>query len=176
MYQNFFIKKRLVFGCGNPLFGDDGFGPAVIEHLEQHHEIPENAEILDAGTSIRDILFDIVLSVHKPDQIVIIDAFNQHKSIPGEIFEINVNDIPLNKISDFSLHQFPTTNMLKELSEETGIDVQVFVVGTDLLPEQVQPGLSKPVQQAIPLMCKKIMLTLNSPVITQKKAPVHSLI
>lgn len=27
-------KSVLVLGCGNILFGDDGFGPAVVEHLQ----------------------------------------------------------------------------------------------------------------------------------------------
>ncbi len=55
-------KPCLIFGCGNPLFGDDGFGPKVIEHIEKHHEIPGYAACIDVGTSIRDILFDILLS------------------------------------------------------------------------------------------------------------------
>lgn len=161
MYQNFFNKERLVFGCGNPFFGDDGFGPMVIEYLENTHEIPKNTEVLDAGTSIRDILFDILLSEKKPRQIVIIDAIDRPGAFPGEIFEIDVNEIPMNKISDFSLHQFPTTNMLKELNEATGIDVRVFVVQTDVLPEQVQPGLSIAVQEAVPMMCRKVLNTLQ---------------
>ncbi len=170
MYQNFFSKKRLVFGCGNPFFGDDGFGPAVIEHLESHHEIASIVEVLDAGTSIRDILFDLLLSENRPDQIVIVDAMDQPGKVPGDLSEIDINQIPMNKTSDFSLHQFPTTNMLKELSEATGIDVRVFVVQTDELPEQVRPGLSPAVKKAVPLMCHKIMETLDHPVKKMKKS------
>jgi len=171
MYQNFFSKERLVFGCGNPFFGDDGFGPAVIEHLEEHHEIGENIEVLDAGTSIRDILFDILLSESKPEQIIIIDAIDRDGVTPGEILEIDAGEIPLNKTSDFSLHQFPTTNMLKELSDATAIDVRVFVVQTDELPDKVAPGLSPAVQKAVPLMCKRVMETLHSPVIKLSTSP-----
>ena len=169
MYQNFFSKKRLVFGCGNPFFGDDGFGPAVIDHLESHHEIAPAVEVLDAGTSIRDILFDLLLSKDRPDQIVIVDAMDRPGAVPGELFEIDVEEIPLEKRSDFSLHQFPTTNMLKELSEATGIDVRVFVVQTGELPEQVAPGLSPAVRQAVPRMCRKIMEILEGPV--EKSVP-----
>lgn len=164
MYQNFFNKERLVFGCGNPFFGDDGFGPAVIEHLEKNHDIASTVEVLDAGTSIRDILFDLLLSEKRPDQIVIVDAMDQPGKIPGDLSEIYIHQIPMNKTSDFSLHQFPTTNMLKELSEATGIDVRVFVVQTDALPQQVSPGLSPAVAEAVPAMCHKIMETLNTPI------------
>ncbi|MBF0201338.1 MAG: hydrogenase maturation protease [Desulfamplus sp.] len=163
MYQDFFTKKRLVFGCGNPFFGDDGFGPSVIEHIEEHYQISRDTGILDAGTSIRDILFDILLSENRPEQIIIIDAVDLPGRCPGEIFEIDVNDIPVNKTSDFSLHQFPTTNMLKELGESTGIDVRVFAVQVESLPEKVAPGLSGPVRESIPVMCRRIMDTLSKP-------------
>ncbi len=160
MYQTLFEKEVLVFGCGNPLFGDDGFGPAVIAHLEEHHAIPENCEILDAGTSIRDILFDMLLLPRRPKKIIIVDAVNFEEHPAGEIFEIHVNDIPQNKTSDFSLHQFPTTNMLRELNEGTEIDVRVFVVQTQPLPDEVAPGLSDAVEKAIPGMCDKILTTI----------------
>jgi coenzyme F420 hydrogenase subunit delta len=29
-------KPIIIFGCGNILFGDDGFGPAVAEELQQN--------------------------------------------------------------------------------------------------------------------------------------------
>jgi coenzyme F420 hydrogenase subunit delta len=112
-------KPCLVFGCGNPLFGDDGFGPKVIEYLEAHHSMPEHAACMDIGTSIRDILFDILLSENKPRQIIVIDAADKKGKTPGEIFEISVDAIDAKKTSDFSLHQFPTTNMLKELKDHT---------------------------------------------------------
>ena len=60
-------KKILIFGCGNILLGDDGFGPAVIEELEKNYQIPEHVFIIDAGSSIREFLFNIALDEVKPD-------------------------------------------------------------------------------------------------------------
>ena len=57
-----FEKSILIFGCGNILWGDDGFGPAVIAHLKEHYLLPDDVLALDVGTSIRDILFDLILS------------------------------------------------------------------------------------------------------------------
>ena len=34
-----FDQAILIFGCGNTLWGDDGFGPAVIEHLHRHCQV-----------------------------------------------------------------------------------------------------------------------------------------
>jgi len=161
MIEHIHTKPCLVFGCGNPLFGDDGFGPAVIKHLEAHHTIPEHAACMDTGTCIRDILFDILLSENRPRQIVVIDAAEKEGKKPGEIFEISVDDINSKKTSDFSLHQFPTTNMLKELKEQTNVDVRVLVAQIQHIPEEIDPGISEPVIAAIPEMCLQVMDIIN---------------
>ncbi len=58
MIRELFTKPILIFGCGNVLFGDDGFGPAAIEHLHQHHDLPETIMAEDVGTSIGGCLGD----------------------------------------------------------------------------------------------------------------------
>jgi coenzyme F420 hydrogenase subunit delta len=157
MIEHIHTKPCLVFGCGNPLFGDDGFGPAVIEHLEAHHTIPDYAACMDTGTCIRDILFDILLSENRPRQIIVIDAAEKEGKQPGEIFEISVDDIDSKKTSDFSLHQFPTTNMLKELKEQTNVDVRVLVAQIQHIPEEINPGISETVMSAVPEMCCRVI-------------------
>ncbi|MFP4650070.1 MAG: hydrogenase maturation protease [Desulfobacterales bacterium] len=147
----------LILGCGNPLFGDDGFGPGVIEHLELNHRLPEHAACIDAGTGVRDILFDILLSEKKPSRILIIDASSQEGRSPGEISEIDIENISPEKTSDFSLHQFPTTNMLKELRDSTEVDVRVLVVEPEYIPDEIRPGISAAVSAAVPEMCLRIM-------------------
>ncbi|MFW6334831.1 MAG: hydrogenase maturation protease [Desulfosalsimonas sp.] len=150
-------RPCLILGCGNPLFGDDGFGPGVIEHLELNHRLPEHAACIDAGTGVRDILFDILLSEKKPSRILIIDASSQEGRSPGEISEIDIENISPEKTSDFSLHQFPTTNMLKELRDSTEVDVRVLVVEPEYIPDEIRPGISAAVSAAVPEMCRRIM-------------------
>ena len=154
-------KQRLVFGCGNPLFGDDGFGAQVIEYLLSNYTLPKDTACLDVGTAIRDMLFDILLSPQKPGQIIIVDAMDLKGGVPGRIYEIDVDQIQPEKICDFSLHQFPTTNMLKEMQEGTSIDVRILVVQTEVLPEEVHVGLSPAVAAAVPEMCKRITMMID---------------
>jgi coenzyme F420 hydrogenase subunit delta len=161
MIDSIHSKECLIFGCGNPLFGDDGFGPGVIEHLQRYHQLPEDTACMDAGTAVRDILFDILLSEKKPRQIVIVDASEQEGILPGVISEIDVDDISIKKTSDFSLHQFPTTNMLKELKMYTNVDIRVLVVQPEYIPEQIEPGISEPVAAAVPEMCRQIMAIIS---------------
>lgn len=82
-------KKILILGCGNILFGDDGFGPYVAEELRKNYKLPENAGVINAGSAVRSILFDIALSEKKPEKIIIIDAIDAGKT-PGEIFELPI--------------------------------------------------------------------------------------
>jgi coenzyme F420 hydrogenase subunit delta len=152
----------LILGCGNPLIGDDGFGPAVIQHLEEHYRLPDTVAAIDCGTSIRDILFDILLSPQKPRKMIIVDVTDTAGRAAGEIREIDIDQIRPEKISDFSLHQFPTTNMLKEIKEETPIDVKVFVAQVAGMPSEVKPGLSDPVRAAVAPMCERILLEIGS--------------
>ena len=153
-------KKRYVFGCGNPLFGDDGFGPAVIEYLEAYCPIPEDTACIDAGTSIRGILFDLLLGEDKPLQIILVDALDFPGRRPGEVFQIDVEAISPAKIADFSPHQFPTINMLQEIRDYTNIDVRVLVAQIEAIPDEVRPGLSVALQQAVEPMCRLILQTL----------------
>ena len=56
----------LIFGCGNILFGDDAFGPKTIDHFNEKYELPIGALALNVETSIRGLLFNLVLSDKKP--------------------------------------------------------------------------------------------------------------
>ena len=150
-------KPCLIFGCGNSLFGDDGFGPAVIDCLQADYDLPAYAACIDAGTAIRDILFDILLSEKRPRQIIIVDSSESAGQVPGEISEIDVDGINPKKVSDFSLHQFPTTNMLKEIKSYTNVDVRVLVARAEVIPPEIQPGISDAVQAAVPEMCHRVL-------------------
>jgi coenzyme F420 hydrogenase subunit delta len=161
MVRELFDKSALVFGCGNILFGDDGFGPAVVKHLLDNYPLPEDVLVLDVGTSIRDLLFDLVLSEKKPQKIIIIDAVDHPDRRPGEIFEIPVEAISPKKTADFSLHQFPTVNMLQELKEHTRVEIHVVVAQVQEIPEEVRPGLSPAVAGAIKDAAAQILYILG---------------
>ena len=140
-------KPVLVAGCGNLLFGDDGFGCAVIEHLERQGA-PEEVCLADGGTGIRKLLFTLCLSPLRPRRLLIVDAIDAGRE-PGEWFEIDPSEIPAVKLDDFSLHQIPTSNLLRELREQAGIEVRVLVCQTGPLPDEIAPGLSEPVRRAV---------------------------
>ncbi|MGB2603076.1 MAG: hydrogenase maturation protease [Candidatus Sulfotelmatobacter sp.] len=146
---DFCRKPIVVLGIGNVLFGDDGFGCAVVDSLESHCQIPETVCLLDAGTGVRKLLFTLCLSPARPQRLLIIDAIDAGRT-PGEIFEIDPAEIPPVKLDDFSMHQLPTSNLLRELQETCGVEVRVLACQTGPLPEEISQGLSTAVRRAVP--------------------------
>jgi len=154
---DFCRKPTLVLGIGNILFGDDGFGCAVVDYVERHRGVPESVCLLDAGTSVRKLLFTLCLSPVRPRRLLIIDAIDARRT-PGELFELDPSDIPPVKLDDFSMHQLPTSNLLRELQESCGVQVRVLACQTGPLPEQISPGLSPELEAALPRAADWLLL------------------
>ncbi len=151
-----YIKARvLVLGCGNLLFGDDGFGPELARFYPQNHELPDDVVVRDAHTSVKNLLFDILLSEVAPKLIVIVDAVDKQRE-PGEVFEIELEEIPLIKRDDFSMHQMPTSDLLAEIKALGRSDIKILVCQVKDIPPEVAVGMSEPIRKAIPEACKII--------------------
>lgn len=148
MGSDWYDKSILILGCGNVLIGDDGFGVAVARHLLDNFTIPADVCVFDAGTSVREILFDAILSDKKPSKVVIVDAMDCSRE-PGELFALDIGSIPTIKLDDFSMHQIPTSNLLRELRDHCGIEVIVIACQVANACDSVNPGLSTPVEAAV---------------------------
>ncbi len=147
----------MILGCGNILLGDDGFGPAVIARL---HEIgvPEAVQAIDVGTSIREQLLDYLLDPRlRPQLLVVVDAAYQGGLAPGTLWSCHPRELSAGKVHDFSLHQFPTVNLLSELAVETGMQVVLVLAQAATLPETIAPGLSPAMARAVEQACQLIL-------------------
>ena len=160
--EDLFTKPILIFGCGNILVGDDGFGPAVIEHLLANFDLPSEVAALDAGTGIREILFDLVLMAKKPEVIFIVDAAFESGRRPGEIFEMDISRIEPEKVNDFSVHMFPSINLLNDLQEGAGVKIRVLAVQAEGMPDEIRQGLSDAVKAAVPEACQWLVRQITS--------------
>ena len=141
-------KRILILGCGNGLCGDGGFGPAVARRCRDECAIPSDVSVLNTGTSVRNILFDVLLAAERPAKIIILDAIDGGRE-PGEIFELDLDAYPTHKIDDFSMHQVPTSNLLRELRDLGGVEVSVLACQVAYIPEEVRPGLSEAVEVSV---------------------------
>jgi len=154
--------STMVFGCGNIIMGDDGYGPAVVDQLNDRYRLPEDIQAVDVGTCVREYLFDYLLTEEgRPEKIIILDAVDFTDRTPGEVFQILPAQIPAKKIHDFSLHQFPTVNLLQELEQHTGIQVMILAAQIEYIPEEISPGLSPAMAGAVSKACEKISQILS---------------
>ena len=150
--------KIVVFGCGNILIGDDGFGPAVIAELQTMDDLPPDVILEDVGTGIREYLFDYILAPElAPKTLIILDAVEIENRRPGEVFTITPDTIPAKKIHDFSLHQFPTVNLLWELAEHTGSEVCIIAAQVEHIPDEISPGLTPTMERAVERASREVL-------------------
>ncbi len=152
---SFCSARVLILGVGNVLFSNDGFGPEVIDYLTRHYVIPDDVDIIDVGTGARKVLFTVSLSETRPQEIVIVDAVDWGNEI-GSVSEIPVESLPITKVDDFSLHQVPTSNMLRELQDDCGVKVTVIVCDVGEIPQVIEPGLSSEIEAAVHVAAQKI--------------------
>ncbi len=150
-----FCRARiLILGVGNILFGDDGFGPEVVARLEREYALPDDVCAMDAGTGVRKILFTLALSPSRPEHVIVVDAVDRN-GIRGQVTEISLEDIPAQKVDDFSMHQAPTSNLLREL-RDSGTRVTVLACDVGHVPAEIRMGLSPAVAEAVSISCRQI--------------------
>ncbi len=156
-----YCKRRiLVMGAGNILFGDDGFGPAVIEELGRRKGRPKDLYLLDVGSSARGILFNILLSEKIPEVLIIVDSMTRQKAKkkPGTVLEVGLEDLGAEKSDDFQFHYVPTSNMLLDLRDQRGMTVIIIACVVKEIPkEQMFMGLSDPVKAAVPVAADMVL-------------------
>jgi len=152
---NYCRSRVLILGCGNVLFGDDGFGPVVIEHLTENYAMPDRVCAMDVGTGVRDLLCTVALSPVRPQKIVVVDAVDIGRE-PGQMVMAPIEDVAAAKAGSYSLHALPTTSLLKDLKECCQVDILLVAVQPDSIPESVRPGLSQQLRYAIAPVCDYI--------------------
>ncbi len=162
MIDDILNKTVLILGCGNVLFGDDGFGPEMIAHLEAHYTLPETVLAQDIGTGLRDFLFDLMIAPTKPKRIFILDAICLPDRKAGELFEIDLEQLSAGKPHGGFFHQFPTLGQLQELKGLTGVEFRILAVQTGEFPDTVRPGFSPEVKEAIPRACDWLIKEIGS--------------
>ena len=88
---NLMLQSEIVIvGCGNPLFGDDGFGPAVIEEMEKI-TLPDNVTIQDGGAGAPHFIFNF-LNPEVTKKLIVVDIADFNAK-PGSISRITGKDL-----------------------------------------------------------------------------------
>ena len=92
--MDYLTKENLILGCGNPLFGDDGFGPEFVRKLkdEKIEDKFHNLAVIDCGSGISPFLNLINSSKHKIKNLYIIDC-GDFKGKLGDVLVLDGKEI-----------------------------------------------------------------------------------
>ncbi|MDR2623261.1 MAG: coenzyme F420-reducing hydrogenase, FrhD protein [Methanobrevibacter sp.] len=146
--------ETLVVGCGNVLFKDDGFGPCVINKLEDHFvdkSMPDETMFVDAGTGATHFIF--TLPDEKWKKLIVVDVV-EFNAEPGTVKKFSPYDMP--KGTYQNAHTWPVEEPLHELAK----NIEVVIIGCkpkEISAPDVEMGLTKPVEKAIPKAINMIL-------------------
>lgn len=141
----------VIAGCGNPVFADDGFGPAVAEELSQF-ALPGNVKAVDAGLCGPQFIFSL-LDPAVTRKLIIIDIVD-FGAKPGAITLLRPRDFPTRCLGN---------SYYGGIMESLGqIDPAIELIILGCQPKSVPApemllGLSEEVHAAIPKVVRIIL-------------------
>ena len=146
-----YFKEIMVLGCGNILFGDDGFGYHVIEKLKNllTEEEKKRVALVDAGTGAPQQVLSLIDETTKTKKIIVVDTIDYNLK-PGEIKVLKIEDLPDPEHSRLDIHNWPLSNILRKVCERYNIDLLVIGCQGKYVPKpDVYIGLSKEVEESV---------------------------
>jgi coenzyme F420 hydrogenase subunit delta len=145
------FPEIVIAGCGNPLFADDGFGPAVIEEM-QKLQLPDNVAIIDAGLGGPHFIFTL-LDPAVTKKLIIVDIAD-YGAEPGSVTKLRVEDLPPGAYRD--AHSWDLTEPLQRIKDQ----IEITIIGCQpakVTAPEFELGLSDEVQNAIPKTIRVIL-------------------
>ncbi|HEY5973674.1 MAG TPA: HyaD/HybD family hydrogenase maturation endopeptidase [Geobacteraceae bacterium] len=126
--------KILIFGAGNLILSDEGFGVHFVRYLEENYLFPPEVELYDGGTMG-------IMVTHKfeeADRVYIVDTVAV-EGAPGDICRFEKDDFMLKRIPlKMSPHQIGIQEMLL-ISELRGkCPERITLLG--IIPDTLEPG------------------------------------
>ena len=137
--------KTLIFGAGNLLLSDEGFGVHFINYLQNHYVFTDDVELYDGGT----LGIMVTHWLEEADRVFLVDVI-EAQGEPGAIFRYEKDDFMLGRLPvKLSPHQIGIQEVLA-LSEFRGrCPEQVTLFG--VIPESYEAGV-----ELSPLVAEKL--------------------
>jgi hydrogenase maturation protease len=144
--------RTLVLGLGNPLRGDDGIGPRIVEELTRCG-LPDGVTALDVGNAGLDLLNVL----EGCERAVVVDAAEMGQQA-GQFIRFTPDEAQLTRAGDrFSLHNAGLSEALA-LAEALGRTLPELVVfGVQPAEIDWREGLSPAVEAAIPALTNAVI-------------------
>ncbi|HJV35118.1 HyaD/HybD family hydrogenase maturation endopeptidase [Geomonas sp.] len=148
----------LIYGAGNLILSDEGFGVHFVRHLEQNYEIPPNVELYDGGT----LGIMVSFKIEEADKVIMVDVVDVAGE-PGDIFRFDLEEIKLKKLPiKMSPHQIGLQEMLliSEMRDASPRDLTLY----GIIPASFDPGytLSPALQEGLEKVASLVVDELKS--------------
>ncbi len=149
--------ENLIVGCGNILYGDDGFGPEVIKYIQENN-ITFNGDtcVIDGATSAPHYIF--TLPQEKWKNIIIIDIASMNMK-PGSIKVLELEDVH-EEDRYMDVHGLSATYPLHDLKDN--INIKIIAIQPENIPVEMELGLSETLESKIPQTIDTTIEVLNS--------------
>jgi hydrogenase maturation protease len=148
--------RILIFGAGNLIFSDEGFGVHLIRYLQTRYSFPANVELYDGGTLG-------IMAAHKFDDadcVLMVDVVAVAGE-PGTILRYDKEDILLKRLpTKLSPHQIGVQEMLTLAELRDCCPARVTLLG--IIPEcyDTSTELSAALTAKLPTMAELIVAEL----------------
>ena len=138
-------RTTLVLGLGNPLSGDDAFGPQVIEQLRRSEPQPPGITLIDAHTDLLNYIEDFVTY----DRVLLVDAILDPERKLGEpgalvlLDEAQLQSLPETSQSIHQMSPLLGVKLFRALHPESRTQITLIGLIIDRLtvkPHYAEPG------------------------------------
>lgn len=149
--------ENLIVGCGNILYGDDGFGPEVIKYIKENNiKFRGDTITIDGATSAPHYIF--TLPQEKWQNIIITDIAQLDQK-PGTIKVLELDQI-VEEERYMDVHGLSATYPLHSLEDK--VNIKIVAIQPENLPNEMEMGLSETLTEKIPQTIDIIKEVLNS--------------
>ena len=150
--------KTLIFGAGNLLLSDEGFGVHFINYLQDKYVFPEDVELYDGGT----LGIMVTHKLEDADHVYLVDVI-EAKGKPGDIYRYEKDDFMLGKLPiKMSPHQIGIQEVLTLSDFRDRCPEKVSLFG--VIPQSYEAGveLSPLLAEKLPELAELIIAELTA--------------
>ena len=150
--------RIVVLGIGNVLTGDDAVGPHVVRVVEARYALPEDVQVIDAGTPG----YDLTAFLVGLDAVLLVDAVKA-EGAPGELRVYDKAELLTRKpILAVSPHEPGVREAIMNADFMGVTPAVVRLVGVVPARTETGIGLSPEVRAAIPAAVERVAAELRA--------------
>ena len=146
-----------IMAVGNPFYGDDGVGAAVLDRIRREDLFP-GADLIDVHTDALALLDHL----SRDEMNVVVDAAEMGLE-PGAAVAFRPSEVRLKIKSDhLSMHGFGLAETFDLAAQLDRMPADVLIVGVEPASVAINQGLSAEVSEAVPRVISIIQAEVPS--------------